>query len=172
MESRAKLLDHPAVHQMLIVLALGLLGGAALFDIFHIAGGGNVYAIGSYWLIPAGIATGVLAAVFGFADWTKIPSGTRAKRIASIYGIDTVLMVTLFAGSWMFRRLGTHEDPTTAAFGLSFAGFGLALVAGWLGGELVDRLGVGSDDGANVDAPSSLSVRSASGRMRQSSTRA
>jgi hypothetical protein len=30
-------------------------------------------------------------------------------------------------------------------------------VTGWLGGELVDRLGVGVDDGANLDAPSSLS---------------
>ena len=32
----------------------------------------------------------------------------------------------------------------------------LATVTGWLGGELVDRLGVGVDEGANVDAPSSL----------------
>jgi hypothetical protein len=30
-------------------------------------------------------------------------------------------------------------------------------VSGWLGGELVDRLGVGVDPGANLDAPSSLS---------------
>ena len=29
----------------------------------------------------------------------------------------------------------------------------------WLGGELVDRLSVGVDDGAHVDAPSSLSRR-------------
>ena len=35
----------------------------------------------------------------------------------------------------------------------------LALVTGWLGGELVDRLGVGVDSGAHVDAPSSLSGR-------------
>jgi uncharacterized membrane protein len=38
----------------------------------------------------------------------------------------------------------------------SFFGLGLALVTGWLGGELVDRLGVGVDEGANLDAPSSL----------------
>jgi len=29
-------------------------------------------------------------------------------------------------------------------------------VTGWLGGELVDRLGIGVDAGANPDAPSSL----------------
>jgi hypothetical protein len=33
----------------------------------------------------------------------------------------------------------------------------LALVTAWLGGELVERLGVGVDEGANLDAPSSLS---------------
>jgi len=38
---------------------------------------------------------------------------------------------------------------------------GLGAVAGWLGGELVDRLAVGVDDGANLDAPSSLSGRPA-----------
>jgi hypothetical protein len=37
----------------------------------------------------------------------------------------------------------------------------LGSVAGWLGGELVDRLGVGVDDGAHLDAPSSLSGRPA-----------
>jgi uncharacterized membrane protein len=46
-----------------------------------------------------------------------------------------------------------------AAFILSFLGGGLALFTGWLGGELVDRLGVGVDEGAHVDAPSSLSAR-------------
>ena len=40
-------------------------------------------------------------------------------------------------------------------------GMGLATVTGWLGGELVDRLGVGVSEGAHLDAPSSLSHRSA-----------
>jgi len=47
---------------------------------------------------------------------------------------------------------------------LSFIGVGLALVTGWLGGELVDRLGVGVDDGAHLDSPSSLSHLPASAR--------
>ncbi len=36
-------------------------------------------------------------------------------------------------------------------------------VTGWLGGELVDRLGVGMDEGANLDAPNSLTGRPARG---------
>lgn len=41
-----------------------------------------------------------------------------------------------------------------------------SLVTGWLGGELVERLRVGVDDGAHLDAPSSLSGRPASEEAR------
>jgi len=47
---------------------------------------------------------------------------------------------------------------------LSLLGVLLALVTGWLGGELVERLGVGVDSGAHVDSPSSLSQRPATER--------
>jgi len=49
---------------------------------------------------------------------------------------------------------------------LSFAAAGLTGVTGWLGGELVDRLGVGIDDGAHLNAPSSLSRKSAKENLR------
>ncbi|HZI40314.1 MAG TPA: DUF2231 domain-containing protein, partial [Gemmatimonadaceae bacterium] len=64
--------------------------------------------------------------------------------------------VALFAISWWLRRSGP-VSPSRGALTLSVIGVLLALVTGWLGGELVTRLGVGIDDGANVDAPSSLS---------------
>jgi hypothetical protein len=37
----------------------------------------------------------------------------------------------------------------------------LMLITGWLGGELVERLGVGVDEGANLNAPNSLTGRPA-----------
>jgi uncharacterized membrane protein len=52
-------------------------------------------------------------------------------------------------------------SPTTNLFLLEVVGLALGSVAGWLGGELVDRLAVGIDDGAHLDAPSSLSGRPA-----------
>jgi uncharacterized membrane protein len=47
---------------------------------------------------------------------------------------------------------------------LSFGGLALASVTGWLGGKLVDRLGVGVDPGANLDSPRSLSGKPADAR--------
>jgi hypothetical protein len=38
----------------------------------------------------------------------------------------------------------------------SFAGFAPAGITGWLGGELVDRLAIGVDNGAHLNAPNSL----------------
>ena len=160
MEARAKLLGHP-VHQMLIVLPLGLLVGVIIFDLVDLLFEGGQWATVSYWLIPAGVLSGLLAAVFGFADWTKIPSGTRAKRVGLLHGGGNVIVVLLFTASWLLRG-GPDAAPGGLALLLSFAGGGLSLLTGWLGGELVNRLGVGVDDGANLDAPSSLSGRAAS----------
>jgi hypothetical protein len=50
-----------------------------------------------------------------------------------------------------------HQMPIVFPLGLLAGGFGL--FTGWLGGELVDRLSVGVDDGAHVDALSSLQTR-------------
>jgi len=160
MEARAKILGHP-VHQMLIVLPLGLLMGAVIFDVIHLATDDTEWSAVTYRLIPAGILTGLLAAVFGLLDWSRIPAGTRAKRVGTVHGVGNVVVVALFALSWYLRE-APEVAPGTLPLLLSFAGGGLALFTGWLGGELVDRLSVGVDDGANVNAPSSLSGRPAS----------
>ena len=167
MQARARLFGHP-IHQMLIVFPLGLLATAAVFDIIHLTTGNPQWAEIAFWMIAAGIVGGLLAAVFGFVDWLGIARGTRAKRIGAVHGLGNVLVVGLFGASWLLRG-DAPAAPDTAALVLSFAGVGLALFTAWLGGELVDRLGVGVDEGANVNAPSSLSgrpaIEGASGRM-------
>jgi uncharacterized membrane protein len=157
MESRAKLLGHP-IHQMLIVFPLGLLAMAVVFDLLAIGLAEGYWSEIAYWMIAAGVITGLLAAPFGFIDWVAIPSGTRAKRIGAIHGAGNVVVVLLFAASWLMRG-DAPRTPDGLALALSFAAGALALFTGWLGGELVDRLSVGVDDGAHVDAPSSLSTR-------------
>jgi uncharacterized membrane protein len=157
MESRAKLLGHP-IHQMLIVFPLGLLAMAVVFDLFAIGLSQGYWSEIAYWIIAAGVITGLLAAPFGTIDWFAIPPGTRAKRIGGVHGIGNLLVVLLFAVSWLMRG-DAPATPGGVALTLSFAGGCLALFTGWLGGELVDRLGVGVDDGAHVDAPSSLTKR-------------
>jgi uncharacterized membrane protein len=157
MESRAKLLGHP-IHQMLIVFPLGLLAMAVIFDLISLVRATGYWSEIAYWMIASGVVTGLLAAPFGFIDWIAIPSGTRAKRIGAVHGVGNVVVVLMFALSWLLRS-DAPAAPGNLALILAFAAGGLALFTGWLGGELVDRLAVGVDEGAHVDAPSSLSTR-------------
>lgn len=159
MQARAKIFGH-SIHQMLIVFPLGLLATSLVFDIVYEATGNGRWADISYVMIASGIIGGLIAAVFGLIDWLAIPDGTRAKRIGALHGIGNVVVVALFAVSWALRY-GNGGLPDAVAFVLSIAAVALALVTGWLGGELVDRLAVGVDDGAHLDAPSSLSGRPA-----------
>ena len=161
MESRAKLFGHP-IHQMLIVFPLGLLATALLFDIGYLATADGYWAEISFWMIVAGVLGGLLAAPFGLVDWLAIPPKTRAKRIGALHGLGNVVVVGLYGASWLIR-MDAPGAPETLALVLSFSGGGLALVTAWLGGELVDRLAVGVDDGAHLDAPSSLRTKHARG---------
>ena len=154
MESKARLFGHP-IHQMLIVFPLGLLTTAIIFDIIHLATHTPLWSTISYWMIAAGVIGGLVAAIFGVIDWFGIPAGTRAYRLGLLHGIGNLGVVVLFAISWWLRR-PDPGNPSPVAIVLVVLGGALSLVTGWLGGELVDRLGVGVSDGANLDAPSSL----------------
>lgn len=159
MESKAKLLGHP-IHQMLIVFPLGLLATSVFFDIAYLITGNGYWSGIAYWLIAAGIIGGLVAAVFGLIDWLAIPAKTRAKTIGAVHGIVNVFVVALFAGSWLLR-MNAPTNPETLAIGLSVSGCVLSSVGAWLGGELVVRLGVGVDTGANLNAPNSIAHSSA-----------
>jgi uncharacterized membrane protein len=166
MESKAKLLGHP-IHQVLIVFPLGLLITAVIFDVVYFATGNDAFATVAFWCIAAGIIGGLLAALFGLIDWLNIPSDTRAKSVGLWHGLGNVVVVALFALSWWFRSSDAAYEPSTTAFILALAGVAIGGVTGWLGGELVDRLGVGVDPGAHLNAPSSLSGMPADANVRR-----
>lgn len=162
MHARVRVLGH-AVHPVLITFPLGLLATAVVFDVLRLITDEPDFSIAAAFAIAAGVIGGLVAAVFGFADWTAIPDGTRAKRVGALHGTGNAVVVALFAVSWLLRANAEEWEPNAAALVLGFAGAALAGVSGWLGGELVERLGVGVDEGAHVDAPSSLSSPTALG---------
>jgi uncharacterized membrane protein len=155
MESRAKVFGHP-IHPILIVFPLGLLATALGLDVAYALTHRAGLAVASYWNIGVGVVAGLLAAVFGAIDWFAIPPGTRARTVGLWHGLGNAVVLGLFAVAWVSRADSPLHEPTRLAIVVELMGGGLALVTGWLGGELVDRLGVGVDDGAHLDAPSSL----------------
>jgi uncharacterized membrane protein len=153
-ESKAKLFGHP-IHQMLIAFPVGLLATSVVFDLMRAASGSPIWGNVAYYMMIAGIVGGLAAAVFGFIDWLAIPAGTRAKRLGGFHGVGNLLVVLCFAASAWLRSPTPVDVPTMATI-LAVIGAAVAVVTSWMGGELVDRLGVGVHDGAHLDAPSSL----------------
>lgn len=170
MQGKATLLGHP-IHQMLVVFPLGLLGASVAFDWLSMAMESAQLAMVAHYLIIGGLIGGAIAAPFGLIDWMSIPRGSRAQRLGLMHAIGNVVVLLLFVGSWLLRDPAPISPPWQA-YALSWGGALVSLMTAWMGGELVDRLGVGVSEGAYVDAPSSLSTRRVPARARTSQTAA
>jgi uncharacterized membrane protein len=158
MQTRVKLLGHP-VHQMLIPIPAGLFIVGSVLDVVDRFVEADWIPTVTFWNLAVGVVSALLAAIFGLADWTAIPGGTRAKRIGAIHGIGNVVAVVLFAGALYLRTDELQYFASDGALTLEVIAFLMLSVTAWLGGELVDRMGVGVDEGAHVNAPSSLNTK-------------
>jgi uncharacterized membrane protein len=146
---------------MLIPFPLGLLVTSFVFDVVYLLTGNGKWAEIAFWMIAAGVISGLLAAIFGTIDLARVPDGTRAHSVGVWHAVFSVGMMVLFAVSWLLR-IGAPMEPGAIPIILSLLGVDLAVLTGWFGGELVDRLGMGVYDRVHLDSPSSLPGRPAS----------
>lgn len=160
MESRVKVLGHP-IHPMLVVVPLGSFIAAVIVDVIGVVSGNPSLSLVGFWNIAVGVVGALVAAAFGLADWWNIPGKTRAKRIGLMHGALNVVVTATFAVVWLVRYGAPDVTPSPTLLAVEIGALVAGAVAGWLGGELVDRLGVGVDDGAHLNAPNSLGGRPA-----------
>jgi uncharacterized membrane protein len=146
---------------MLVVVPLGSFIAAVIVDVAGVVAGNPTLSVVGFWNIAIGVVGGLLAAAFGLADWLNIPGKTRAKRIGLMHGALNVIVTVTFALVWIIRYGSADVTPSTTLLAIEVVALVGGAVAGWLGGELVDRLGVGVDEGAHLNAPNSLSGRPA-----------
>src|SRR5689334_5378938 len=129
MGKTVKFLGH-SLHRQLIAFPLGLFITAAAFDIICAVTGRLQWTQMAFYLIGAGIITGLAAALFGFLDWLGVPDNTRAKRIGAVHGLGNVVVVLLFLGSLLLR----WPDPAAVpglAYVLSYVAVALIFFTGW-----------------------------------------
>ena len=150
MESKAKVFGHP-IHQTLVGIPLGLLGGAAIFDVVALFTRDPTMGAVAYWMVAGGIIGGLAAAPFGLMDPMAIPPRTRVARFGFKHGIGNMVVLALVIASWVLRP-GPPEPAGVLALVLSYWGVALVHFTGWLGGEPVSRLDVGVSEGAHLDA--------------------
>jgi uncharacterized membrane protein len=155
MRSRVRALGHP-VHPMLVMFPVALFITGTLFDVIHLFSDNGVFAEVGFWSVTAGLVGAVLAALTGFTDWTKIPNRTRAKSVGVRHGLLNSFVLLVFLVCWALRLDATDHAPSGAIVVAELIAVGVAGVAAWLGGELVDRLSIGVDEDAQPNATSSL----------------
>ena len=154
MESRAQILGHP-VHQVLVELPIGAFVFAVTCDTLGAFTGQRSFVHAARHALDFGLMTAVVAAPFGLIDWLAIRSGTRAKRVGLAHALGNVVVIGLFASA---RAVRGNRHPIGAAKWLAATGLALTGVTAWLGGELINRHGIGVHELVGEDAPSSLSL--------------
>jgi uncharacterized membrane protein len=144
------------MHPMLVVFPLGLLMAALIFDVVYFATGSAGWGFAAFWNAVVGVGGGLIAAVPGMIDYLSIPSGTRARTVGTMHAVGNAIVLGCFGVSALLRLERPEHVPAMASLVLEIVGaFGL-LLTGWLGGELVERHGVGVAEDAGYDAPGSI----------------
>ena len=131
---------HP-FHPIAVMVPVGAWIAAVLFDVVSfLAEDGDAFVVGARWLYAIGVVGAVVAGVLGFLDYTRLGTGTRAKRIATFHMALNLTALVVFAIVWVLH-LGSDE-PTVAGLVLGIIALAGVGVSGFLGGELVFRHGV------------------------------
>jgi uncharacterized membrane protein len=155
MRYRARLAGYP-VHRLLVVFPLGLLLMSVILDIVGAVTEQPMWGAAACWNIVAGLACGLLAGIFGLIDLAEIPAETRAATVGIVHAVLNMAVLGLFSVSLVVRALDPSPLPPTIAIILSVIGLALTGVSGWLGGELVARLGLTAIDESSLYLRSSL----------------
>jgi uncharacterized membrane protein len=145
--STASIAGHP-IHPMLVPFPIAFLVGALVTDIVNSRNGEPLWAQFSFWLLAAGIATALLAAIFGFIDLLSEPR-IRALRVAWFHMVGNLTAVVLSAIN-LYLRLGDNTLVPSAGLPLSLIVVLLLVANGWMGGQMVyvHRVAVTDDDRA------------------------
>ena len=140
-ESRVAIRKHP-VHPMLVVFPVAFLAVVAPADLLFLWSGLAFWAQLGAVLNAAGLAIGLVAAAVGTVDLLLIPM-VRRHVSAWSHAIAAVMLLAVAAGNAWLR----WPDPVAAVWpwGLLLSSLMLVLVgvAGWLGGGLSFKHGIG-----------------------------
>jgi nitrite reductase/ring-hydroxylating ferredoxin subunit/uncharacterized membrane protein len=142
MKSQASIQGHP-IHPMLVVYPFAFLTGAFGFRAAAAASRNKDLNTVADYLVPTGVAAGLLAAVPGIIDYLNVvPPNSSGQDRARTHGLLNTAGLTLFATSWL---IGRNRSSRTWPLVLQGLGSAVMSVAGYMGGTLVYRNQIGVD---------------------------
>jgi nitrite reductase/ring-hydroxylating ferredoxin subunit/uncharacterized membrane protein len=130
-------LGHP-LHPVLTDVPIGAWTTALALDAREAATGDRAYGRAADFAVGVGLVAAVGAAITGLNDWSETDG--RARRLGLLHGLLNVTATALVATSYAARRSGARSAGRAS----TVAGYGVALAAAYLGGNLVyrERIGV------------------------------
>lgn len=140
--STARIAGHP-LHPMIIPFPIAFFVSALVTDLIFLGTGRAGFADASVWLLGAGIATALLAAVFGFTDFLG-DRQIRSLRHAWWHMAGNLIAVVLEAIN-IGLRAANGAEAAVAGWGVALSVIVtlLLLLNGWMGWELVYKHHVG-----------------------------
>lgn len=132
-----------ALHPMLTDLPIGFWTSAFTLDLL----GGRKHRAAAQRLVGIGVLSALPAIATGATDWADTTDAER--RVGLVHAALNSAALACFTASWLARRRGRHARGVI--WGL--AGSTVATGGGYLGGHLVQRMGLGIDNTAFDDIP-------------------
>lgn len=140
-ESVLAIAKHP-IHPMLVTFPIAFLSMVVVTDVLYLWLDAPFWAELSFWLNVGGLGMGVLAGIVGTIDMMSIRVVRRHVSAWNHFIVAVMVLAMAALGVWL--RL---PDPVAAVWPwglLSSAVMALlVMVAGWLGGTLSFRHGIG-----------------------------
>ncbi|HUY09608.1 MAG TPA: Rieske (2Fe-2S) protein [Candidatus Dormibacteraeota bacterium] len=138
-------LGHP-IHPPMTDVPLGAWMGASLLDLAD-GGRGTGMAKGADALVALGCAGAVGAAVTGLADWQDQVG--KSRDFGTAHALINLSALALCSTSLVLRLRGARGP----AIGLSLLGLGAAGAGGFVGGDMVYRMGMQVNRNAFTSGP-------------------
>lgn len=128
---------HP-LHPPLTDVTIGTYTFATVAALADVTGASNTTAAHAWWAaLLFGLASTVLTAGSGLADWLRISRWTELWKTATVHALVMVTATVFFGLAAIFG----HDDwkagnVSAGEFVLTVIGFGVLAVGGWLGGTI------------------------------------
>lgn len=150
--SKMAVLKHP-IHPMLVVYPIALLSLVFVTDAAYLWLHDPFWARVSFWLNAAGLGLGLLAGVVGTLDMFLIRVVRRHVSAWNHFIAAVMVLALAAAGVWL---RAPDAERAVWPWGLLLSGVTalMVMIAGWLGGTLSFRHGIGvygEDDPGEVD---------------------
>ncbi len=153
MKASANIGGHP-IHPMLIPFPIGLWVFSLVADLIFMWRGNPAWESVAFYTLAGGIVGGVLAAAVGLIDLLGVKDN-QVFRTGLIHAGANVVSLLIFAVDFYLRTTSGSQMVGAGSkipFILSLIGVIVLSIAGYLGGELVFRYGVGVESPTSINA--------------------